>query len=787
MDTTQNNPLFGMSVGSTIDAATGKSGESILRGKVTNMSPQTEQWKTMRGESSFVYSKSMNQASTSVSGSFGIDGISKSNATFSAYVGQSAASADNSIKLSYEILICAGTENIDFDNLQVVDLINSLAAGPKQMILDALDKFNALNSVLVQENADLGAVMSDRENPKYKKVVSAFDEWHGAVYDFEVNYFDGLVVKVAWGGFGRVTLDIKSSSSDTSWRYGGSANYSYTEVGQSATVGASYDGNQSNGKADVKVTDSHFFSGECVKDQTNKWFDQVSGKSFEALANVNVLNSAPDFTASTIKLSQQEFVKPKADKKVDKAAEKIKSLHDLDKLAQASAYEKAKKESPELLFKDFLKQAQKAAKTKPLKDLSDKIKSNDVSTLAPSTKKGAGKIKTDVMMTALESSILAEPADTDAGQSYQPPTGYTPVGVWIANWSELFPWLATGYFNSVDSTDKFDPIIKYRVMQQDLLTLSKIYYIAAGCKLVSKATPHCAALALPNLLEVADSFSNAQIVNAGKVTAEECNQAINDAFKKMSTDAQKIYTHWDQIGFLRDAELGLGVMIGKNSLSYPMVSRSDYVVFSHGGLGESHAWHATLEGCSFVPKIGNFPAFADFYKLLPLVLPDGTIVAFGPKDGIFSLFNAQGSTNFEFSPQVPSGHSDNDNTYLRIPVLFKANTKDKVLEGYNQVKKLAGTNTDIGTVKMYPVPFSAAAGVKKWMGQSVSTNVASMSDLNDQLSNVIADLSKLQEWTLSSSSWDKDWDSKKYYKLESVKRKCQYVGLVDESIFNSKR
>jgi hypothetical protein len=51
-----------------------------------------------------------------------------------------------------------------------------------------------------------------------------------------------MVIAVAWGGIGMVTLDLRNKSSETAWKYGGEANFSYAGIGASVSAGATYDG-----------------------------------------------------------------------------------------------------------------------------------------------------------------------------------------------------------------------------------------------------------------------------------------------------------------------------------------------------------------------------------------------------------------------------------------------------------------------------------------------------------------------------------------------------------------
>ena len=52
---------------------------------------------------------------------------------------------------------------------------------------------------------------------------------------------------------------------------------------------------------------------------------------------------------------------------------------------------------------------------------------------------------------------------------------YTVMGVWIASWSQLFPWLVSGHDNQVPRNSQPVGMFKLRRLQQDFLTLARLY------------------------------------------------------------------------------------------------------------------------------------------------------------------------------------------------------------------------------------------------------------------------------------------------------------------------
>ena len=80
-------------------------------------------------------------------------------------------------------------------------------------------------------------------------------------------------------------------------------------------------------------------------------------------------------------------------------------------------------------------------------------------------------------------------------------------------------------------------------------------------------------------------------------------------------------------------------------------------------------------------------------------------------------------------------------------------------------------------INLYPIPFSAASGIK-WQGQSVTTGLASLSDLKSTLAQIEKDLVGSRAWSFSTDKWTGSWDVNSYYGDALVPK--QYLGLVEE-------
>ena len=119
------------------------------------------------------------------------------------------------------------------------------------------------------------------------KVYSTFFKEHG----------DGIVVGVAWGGMGTVSLEMISSSGESSWKYGSKGNFTYSGIGKAITVEAAYDGSNSKRESKVDVKTSSWSSGGCVQAQVAKWSEVVEGKAFSEISSISLLEKAPQVSA----------------------------------------------------------------------------------------------------------------------------------------------------------------------------------------------------------------------------------------------------------------------------------------------------------------------------------------------------------------------------------------------------------------------------------------------------------------------------------------------------------
>lgn len=725
----RNNPLYGVTIGATIYALTGKFNSSVVKDPISLMISQEESQKYMSGESSYIFSEKMNQGSFGMSGAYGVSGVSLLKSSLSAYVGKSSASSSKSVSVNYNAISVGGIEYINFEELTASDFIVSLNKACRQSIMSVLEAYNKVMAEALKSGLDLLSVFhnDDVQSNPLKKLISV---WISASEQFTHDFGDGLVVGVTWGAFGGVKMVMTSESESKSWKYGGQADFSYANTFASVAVKATYDGSQSSGEAEVKVNCTSYLSGSVLASQINEWFSQVSNKTFADLADVNVIDKAPNMDITQGAPLIPDFVQPEPGNEIVEKVAEIKNLEGLEEMAKASAYEKTKINNPKLTFDEFLNHAEKPAKKEKLDEFAKKIHNNDIDTLNFSSKKQSAGYS------AFETPAFNE--DLKAGKEAYT-EGYVPLGVWISNWADLFPWMAQGYYNDIDGIDGEDAV-KARVMLQDYQTLSRMYYIAhssgiTGFKRKDPSQPKVTALSL------ADAFANA----AGKmqeISGILGGTRIEEIFESLGEAARSIYAQWNKVAFLRNCELGLGLIRNNKTIGTPL-ERADK---SEDNTRQIYSLHA----CDFDGK--NFTAFSRAYKVLPLLTPDGDIWAFGPEQGgLSSVYNNE----IVFSKPGRAKY-----------LVFNYNKEDKIL-----------CNSDNG-IKLHPIPFSAAQNISVWKGMSFSTNIGSANSLNQGLKSLSDRLGKLNSWSFSSANWNKNWNGKDAYRQRNIKK--QYIGLIEE-------
>ncbi|MBJ7221257.1 MULTISPECIES: hypothetical protein [unclassified Brenneria] len=718
-----NNPLLGVRIGSTIVGNNGVFSPSIIISNITRMIPEKEVGKFMTGQSQYVYTDQLNQGAAGVSGSYGVSGISKLTSSLSTYVGNSTASSSKSIDVNYNVTMLSGMEYIDFDDLKAEDVLNSLKLGPKSLALDVLNKFTAVRNKLGGAKSLRDYLQGDLPD----ETDELLQQWVTALQEFVKQYGDGVVVGVIWGGLGTVSMKMTSKEYEDNWKYGGNAEFSYSGIGTSVSVQASYDGSKSDRESNVNVSCTSWSSGGCVAEQVDKWFEIVANKSFDEIADIKLLEKAPNISSVSAPPQIPDFQKPASEPEITEKLKDIDELDDVKMFSVASAYDKAKALDKDLTLEEFLRKADSKADDQNVKQLQDEVKSNNIDVLIPSDQ----RLKVLATVTSILDEQIPE-TETAAfrEQVYQSiEDDYTVLGAWIANWSNIFPWMSTGYLNEISNTILAQELLKKQCMVQDLLALSNLYYALESCNM---NLDFCK---IKSALQIANSFG--QCLSVLKENLDRDN-VIQETFERLSDEAKVIYKKWNEIKFLRSSELGLGLLFN-----------GDYSVSDEVIRVESHPYSQVVYKngyCSY--GHGNYSAFSSFLKLLPMIGADGEIYVFGPSSMFLKTVKKDESTFTKGG---------------ELAMKFHANIEKRILE-----------NDD---VILTPIPFSAANNVH-WLGQGVSTNLSTIRSVNESLEEIRKELSQLNVCTFSSDDWDKNWNYTKAYSLRALK--TQYIGMVDE-------
>jgi hypothetical protein len=434
-----------------------------------------------------------------------------------------------------------------------------------------------------------------------------------------------------------------------------------------------------------------------------------------------------------------------------------------------------------------------------------------------------------------------EEPTTSRGSGDEGSADFVPIGVWVCNWADIFPWLATGYCNSIDDTTSAEIMVKFQMMVQDFLTLNRLYRYAASVKMVIPGEPAFqdgdyyvdeAGEQLGRVcLQIADSFASAyaSLADAKPAGPADYKSAAVTAHNNfLGKEAKKIYEIWDQTPCLRGAELGLGYIMDGRSLQTRRqfnLGRDDDVFSQWVPMSEISYYEdgqCTFDG-------SNFSAFAQFYKVLPLILPQsGKIIAFG--EGGFigtgklrawigggyagymgeevstypdivktalsegNAFSRGGHREFKTDSHrgIPSLRVVTDTAPIEFNFVEKSNYLESAIgilkNPFGRALGRAMENAarviahleplpddQPATIKLYPIPLSAARNIN-WTGQSFSTNVKADVELNNRLEKIVQELQRSNvTWSWSSDQLSPDWDGEAPY-LPTALRK-EYFGL----------
>ncbi len=619
---TFNNPLSAAVIGSPIKKGIVGIGSPVFESDFLtylNLVSQTHNKLTVKSGHS--HSETMNQGSFGFSGSFGFELYEKVDVSVSGYVGNAASVDKNKMNIDYFSMVIAGLETLDINNLTVNDLIEKLCLGAKQSLINVIKAYNSLPDSSGEDTIE--KLVADTKNDELYK------NWAKAKKDFFDSYGESFVAAIKWGAVGGATLEITSETETSNWKYGAKTDFKYSTLATSVNVQAAYDGSKATGNSNLTGSVNEIILGDAIKqsviDMAKALREQLLSSAKQTFTGVidfpnlkidPVVPKAPDWT--------KEKEKEEAKKPNEKTAtEELKKSVDKEKLKQLYL----KMGVASLKNKTVLPQIKGNENYKKLADILDPTKSR-LANVNPLVKK-ATEFSSSLFKKAMLSSRTANFSDSskfiDQSNSRQSEDrtetektavtrtamapNYTPLGLWLVNWADLFPWLAEMNYNGIPdaSLTRVQTKATWRTMIQDFKTLNIIYNMAQAANITFTDDNKNQAK------EIADQFATS-IDTLYKTNLDQPSilKAMSKAYNGLQENAQKIYDKWCEVGLLRNAELGLGIMFENQDKKRYSPTNDDKII-----------WQSK----EFQPG-RTASVFACNKKVLPIIFPDGTIKAF---------------------------------------------------------------------------------------------------------------------------------------------------------------
>lgn len=736
------NPLMNVTLGSRV-TKDGTFQLSALQRPTADCSysgliQQTAGRSAMTGQSSYFSSESMNRGSLGVSGSYGFSLVEQISASVQGYLGQSQVDDVREVRVDYHSILLGGIEYLDLESMKsgATDLVKILTPRLQDDLFNIFDAF-----------AKLGK----------KSAPELLLKWLQARDDFFKSAGQGFVIGVQWGAIATISMTIRDTASASAWQFGGRADFTYASEVASLAVQATYDGSRASRTNEVSASWSSYFFGGAIKDQLAAWENDFKDKSLTQLNSMSVL-SAPNIPqASALALqSPPDFKLPKPDPELEKKLADLRNLKEIGQLKELNiqaAYQNRLKTDPELKFEDFQNEIKKPANTEKLETLIAQIKTNNVN--VPKEYFTSPAPGPSARAAALAESTLASPNDGGA---------YVPLGVFVADWADVFPWLSTAALNDVASVQDAEVMIRYRTMIQDFDALRRIYSIADAGKLSTDEL---------NFGQIANSFSNRLVsladlkLDLKSSPAEKLDDSMRRAVAGLLPHAKHIYAVWCDLAFLRDCELGMA--LAQFNIHAPQG-------FCKTPTTDGGPWNGLtgfpMKAVEFDPeKQDGFSVFSDAQKCLPIILPNGTLRIMTPTSDATVGWFVGGDDGLGDGKTPRALFADNAQLAQFALSDLTVFTADK------ESRRLANLSGWYGL----PIPFTAAAGLQGWKGQSLSTNVATFTTLQGQLDHILTGLKATTAWSFGGGRWTDvtDWTPQTPYDLTSIP--VQYFGLIPEA------
>jgi hypothetical protein len=744
---------------------------------------------SMTGHSRFFHTEGMNQGSLSFAGGYGVSGVASVTASVDAYVGQSAAHSSRDVEVSYNVFFSSGVESLPIDQLTMTDLINSLAPNTKRSLLAALDAYVGLRAA-AGANGSGGVIAAVGNGNGQTPIEAALDRWTAAVDRFLGSYGDGFVTAVHWGARGSVKFTMSSGSSATSWEYGGAAQFSYAGVAAAVSLKAAYDGSSKSQDADVTVTVKGFYSGIAIKPEIDAWVAKFANLGFDKLASVEPLSVAPDLShPPSGGLTVPAFRKPPeqpdtgdALKKLEDSSAPAVSAADATK---AASFKKEKDADKAVTQDEFEKKAEQKIDPKPLDELVSTADPMEAVEAKPAETGDSGAAGTTAPSQAAVSFAAVGDAPATSGGDSSPAHGdVIPLGVLVCSWADIFPWVSRTIDNDIASMGDAKRIVQWRLMIQDGLQLSNLYYLAdaIGLEFPGPST----------LRQLGDDFASMAERLQTRTTGIDPTQLMKDAYALLSDSARVVYTTWCKAGFLRQGELGFG-LVYRESLAGPWLTSASYTSYETISKVESGP-------CDFdaINRPQPYPLhlFAQAVKPSPIISATGEIRAFCEAGylGLFSQLQMAPRTG----DQPPASGSQrmwlsfSRSLYAELPAGTRAAWDPdwnpnlvphfgSLLLSPDGARQCLSGQGGQDMVCLFPLSVDAAKGVS-WSGAlTAGVSVSSFQGLQDSLKGIRNALAGQPRLTFGGKGSDfADWSST--MGLSDLQNaKDHYLGIIPQA------
>ena len=749
---------------------------------ITKSKPNEIKSTSMSGESKFMKSEMMNRGSLGVSGSYGVSGIAKFSFAVSGYYGQTSAKAGKEVNLNYSVIAVSDKEYLNINELKISDLIAGMSSNCRDSLLTVLDNFNTLNKTLRESGHSVENILSNEE---------LFNKWNRSLERFFRDFGDGFVVAVQWGAFGYVNLNLTSTQTGLAQTYGGEISGEYNGLGGGTSVKLAYAGSQTADDSNIHIEVKSNSNGKYVDDIVSEWRKAVEHDSFSKISDQNLMATKID-PPKDMKAKTPEFEKPKPDGGIMDKLKGIKDVEGLEVFAKAHAYKKAaiayakKNKGKELTLEEFNIQESNRAEIAQLieaeTDMDNVIDNLDdmLDRAMENLNQMEGAPENNIEQETMMKEAPIDPKVESKVASSDKPEGFTAISALVVNWSDLFPWLARGYFNSIGGNHEAKMILQWRTLIQDAQALSTMYFSAHafGLNLNNDVSPDSLGIAFSTMTGTLQDIDNKNPNYA---------EVIIEAYRGLNSMQKTILQTWANNGFLRSAELGLGYVSYEDNK--PMSIKSIKTNRPHPKLPERTILETAP--CYFEVESQNFNEFSTYIKLYPLIQPDGKITAFNSKghygtyyyedpNGKESREGFHNKVKDEITVHIPDKSPyDINGRFWVMP--WQINKKMKHLYIDNIVNTPYRAERKPGyTAKLYPIPFSAANRNAHWRGgASGAVSLSSFKDMMENIESLRKELSKKKAITYSSDSYDVE-----IYEpdqpLTSIHIKEHYIGILPE-------